>query len=119
MHARKYQSRYYVIRTDLDQIRRISDVCRIGRITRYKHFNTDSVMPRLTCWAYIALFCNSVKMAPPVPKHVVVLIAVMSCILLSTFVGECVGCKNVHGMNNNIKTTNKILCNLRFIKNER
>jgi len=48
-----------------------------------------------------------------VPKHVVVLMAVMICILLGVFVGECVGCKNMHGMNN-IKTTNKSLGNLRF-----
>jgi len=61
---RKYQSRCYVIRSDLDQIGCVTDVCRIGRITRYKHFCTDSVMPRLTCWAYTALLCNSVKMAP-------------------------------------------------------
>lgn len=40
--------------------------------------------------------------------NVVVLIAVMSCILLSAFVRECVGCKNMKGMNNNTKTTNKI-----------
>jgi hypothetical protein len=32
-----------VIRTDLDQIQRVSDVCGIGRIARYKQFSTDSV----------------------------------------------------------------------------
>jgi len=42
-----------------------------------------------------------------VPKHVVLLMAVMNCVLLGAFVGECVGCKNMHGMNNNTNTTNK------------
>jgi len=34
--------------------------------------------------------------------------AVMSCILLGPFVGECVGCKNMHGMNNNKKILIKV-----------
>jgi hypothetical protein len=53
-----------------------------------------------------------------VPKHVVVLTAVMNCILLSAYVGECVGCETLHGINNHIKTTNKSLRKLGFIKNK-
>ena len=35
-------------------------------------------MPRITFWAYIRLFRNSLRMASSVPKHVVVLIIVIS-----------------------------------------
>jgi hypothetical protein len=62
--VRRMHTRCYVIRTDLDQIRRVTDVCRAGRITRFKHFSTDGVMFRLMCLAYTALFCISLKLAP-------------------------------------------------------
>ena len=40
----------------------------------------------------------------PIPKHVGVLIITTNCILLSTVVGGCDDdCRNVHGMNNDIK----------------
>lgn len=38
-------------------------------------------------------------MSPPVPKHVVVFIIVMNGIALSSFVGACIDCKNMHGIN--------------------
>ena len=36
----------------------------------------------------------------PVPKHVGVLIIVISCILLSAFVGGCIDCKYMHSTDN-------------------
>jgi len=35
-----------------------------------------------------------------VPKQVGVLIIGMNCISLSAFVGGCIGCKKMHGVNN-------------------
>jgi hypothetical protein len=72
-------------------------------------------MPRLTCWAYTALSCNSVKMATSAETCS----SFNSCnesYFIKRILGECVGCKTVHGLNNNIKNTNKSLGNLRFIK---
>jgi hypothetical protein len=45
------------------------------------------MIPKLLCWAYIALFCNSLMMEPLIPKHVVVLIIAVNCVLFDEVIG--------------------------------
>jgi hypothetical protein len=53
----------------------------------------SSISIRAVFWAYKALFYNSLRMAPPGPKHAEVLIIVINCILSSAFVGGCIDCR--------------------------
>ena len=49
-------------------------------------------------------------------KHVAVLITVMNCVLISTFVGACIDCNNMHTMDNMKLAVFTAICNFRLTK---